>query len=93
MNNKTINQDKIIKYCALLNAKVLKNDKDKEWDNVRLINSAMYDLLKILQIDPSMPDFQQNRLSKWSQIYDRELEKNKNFCPKEFELDFLRIVD
>ena len=50
MENKTINQDKIIKYCALLNAKVLKNDKEKEWDNVRLISSAMYDLLKILQI-------------------------------------------
>ena len=95
MKGKTmkINEDKIIKFCALLNARVLKNDKNKEWDNVRLISNAMYDLLKILQIDPSSADFQINKLSKWSQIYDKELEKNNSFCPKEFELDFLNIVD
>ena len=93
MKGKTmkIDQNKVIKFCALLNARVLKNDKNKEWDNVRLINNAMYDLLKILQIDPIY--FNINKLSKWSQIYDKELEKNNSFCPKEFELDFLNIVD
>ena len=87
-----INKDKIIKYLALLNARVLKNDRKKEWDNVRLINYALHDLLKLMNIEYLNSEYG-NELSKWSQIYDKELEKNNSFCPKEFELDFLHIVD
>ena len=92
MDNKTINQDKIIKFCALLNARVLKNDEDKEWDNVRLINSALHDLLKLLNVEYLNSEYG-NELSKWTHIYDRKIKDNKNFCPKEFELDFLSIID
>ena len=92
MTNKQINQDKIIKYLALLNARVLKNDKDKKWNNVRLINYALHDLLKIMSIEYLNSEYG-NELSKWTSIYDKKLEKNDKFCPKEFELDFLHIVD
>ena len=94
MKGKTmkINEDKIIKYLALLNARVLKNDRKKEWNNVRLINYALHDLLKLMNIE-YLNSEHGNELSKWTYIYDKKLEKNNKFCPKEFELDFLHVVD
>ena len=72
MKNKQINQDKIIKYLALLNARVLKNDKDKKWDNVRLINYGLHDLLKLMNVEYLDSEYG-NELGKWTSIYDKKL--------------------
>ena len=76
-------QDKLIKLCAYIEAKVSVNEDTKDWSNIRLVHYGLRDILGLLEVDiPRDNLFQQYR--------DKILE-DKNFEPKEFEKDLLGI--
>ena len=84
-------QDKLIKLCAYIEAKVSVNEDTKDWSNIRLVHYGLRDILGLLEVDIPRDNLFGNIQSKYKQQYRAKIFEDKNFEPKEFEKDLLCI--